>query len=486
MAGTEATPTAGAKRERSGASRSADQSAPMDEDDDVERRQAGAKLRRDGGEGNGNDEEEGGEDGEEDDEEEEDVKDIAEAYKIWKKNAPFLYDVVLTHALEWPSLTVQWLKRKLEIKDKDYTEHELLLGTHTSDGAQNHLMIARVKLPSEDTQLDARKYDDERGELGGYGGTASKVEITVRLNHDGEVNRARYMPQDDYVIATKTVSGAVDVFFIRDHESVPAADGPAQPNVRCNGHEQEGYGLDWNPLTRGLLASASDDGSVCVWDTANASASPDGLAPLHKLTGVHDGVVGDVQWHRHHPHLFGTVGDDRFFHLFDTRDCKEAKTSAQVHDKECQTLSFSPHIEYLMLTGGNDNIVKLWDMRKPDRALHQFFGHQGDIFKVEWSPFSEAVIASCSADRRVMVWDLGRIGLEQSQEEAEDGPPELIFTHGGHTGKVSDFSWNSNDPWMISSVSEDNVVQVWQMAEKIYAEDEAASAVAKLSDSELE
>ena len=32
-----------------------------------------------------------------------------EEYKIWKKNTPFLYDLVITHALEWPSLTVQWL-----------------------------------------------------------------------------------------------------------------------------------------------------------------------------------------------------------------------------------------------------------------------------------------------------------------------------------------------------------------------------------------
>ncbi|KNC71264.1 hypothetical protein SARC_16200, partial [Sphaeroforma arctica JP610] len=34
---------------------------------------------------------------------------INEEYKIWKKNSPSLYDMVLTHALEWPSLTVQWL-----------------------------------------------------------------------------------------------------------------------------------------------------------------------------------------------------------------------------------------------------------------------------------------------------------------------------------------------------------------------------------------
>lgn len=38
-----------------------------------------------------------------------DEKQINEEYKIWKKNSPFLYDFVLTHALEWPSLTVDWL-----------------------------------------------------------------------------------------------------------------------------------------------------------------------------------------------------------------------------------------------------------------------------------------------------------------------------------------------------------------------------------------
>lgn len=38
---------------------------------------------------------------------EEEDKIINEEYKIWKKNTPFLYDLVMTHALEWPSLSVQ-------------------------------------------------------------------------------------------------------------------------------------------------------------------------------------------------------------------------------------------------------------------------------------------------------------------------------------------------------------------------------------------
>lgn len=53
-----------------------------------------------------------------------------------------------------------------------------------------------------------------------------------------------------------------------------------------------------------------------------------------------------------------------------------------------------------------------------------------------------------------------QIGEEQNAEDAEDGPPELLFIHGGHTSKISDFSWNPSEAWVICSVSEDNIMQV--------------------------
>ncbi|GFY89846.1 transducin family protein [Actinidia rufa] len=93
-------------------------------------------------------------------------------------------------------------------------------------------------------------------------------------------------------------------------------------------------------------------------------------------------------------------------------------------------------------------------------------------FQVEWDPNHETVLASSADDRRLMVWDLDRIGDEQLEGEAEDGPPELLFSHGGHKAKISDFSWNKNEPWVISSVAEDNSLQVWQMAESIYGDDD--------------
>ena len=85
---------------------------------------------------------------------------INEEYKIWKKNTPFLYDLVMTHALEWPSLTVQWLPDKKVLPGKDYSVQRVILGTHTSQSEQNHLMIAEVRLPLEFSEVDARKYNE--------------------------------------------------------------------------------------------------------------------------------------------------------------------------------------------------------------------------------------------------------------------------------------------------------------------------------------
>ena len=131
-------------------------------------------------------------------------------------------------------------------------------------------------------------------------------------------------------------------------------------------------------------------------------------------------------------------------------------------------------------------------MRNTSKPLHKFESHTDEVFCTSWAPFNETIFASTAADRRIMVWDLAKIGVEQSAEDAEDGPPELLvsteycsgpvqcefilllplpaaallavqFIHGGHTAKVIDMSWNSSDAWVMASVAEDNILQIWEM-----------------------
>jgi len=398
---------------------------------------------------------------------------VNEEYKIWKKNTPFLYDLVLTHALEWPSLTLQWLPDNRKPPNKDYSVHKMILGTHTNDGDQNYLMIAEVRLPLEDTEIDARKYDDERGEAGGFAGVSSKIEITQKINHEGEVNRARYMPQNPYLIATKSPASEVHVFDWSKHPSKPAADGRFEPDLILKGHQKEGYGLAWNPHEDGHLLSGSDDSLICAWDITQGTKTSNILSPTATYTG-HTNVVEDVAWHLHNNSIFGSVGDDCKLMIWDTREKRydKAKHIVDAHSKEINCLAFNPFSEYILATGSADKTVALWDMRSLKSKLHSFEGHSEEVYQVAWSPFNETILASASSDRRLNVWDLSKIGEEQSSEDAEDGPPELLFIHGGHTAKIADFDWNATENWIIGSVAEDNILQVWQVAENIYADAE--------------
>jgi len=277
-------------------------------------------------------------------------KQINEEYKIWKKNTPFLYDCLIVSALEWPSLTVDFFPDKKDSPKNDFTEHRLLLGTHTSDAEKNHLLIAEVKLPKWDTGVDSRKYDDIRSEVGGFGGVSGQnIKITQKIEHEGEVNRARYMPQNPTIIATKTVSGDVHIFDYTKHES----NSTAGPNLRLKGHEQEGYGLSWSKLTEGELLSCADDGIICRWSVASGQSQTLNAGAKYL---AHEGVVEDVAWHEHHPFVFASVGDDKRLMTWDTRKANKPSAKIMAHTKEVNCISFNPYNEFTFATGSADKV----------------------------------------------------------------------------------------------------------------------------------
>jgi histone-binding protein RBBP4 len=400
---------------------------------------------------------------------------INEEYKIWKKNTPFLYDMIMTHALEWPSLTAQWLPDVTTHEGKDFSTHRLILGTHTSD-EHNHLLVASVQIPNDDAQFDASHYDSDRAEFGGFGAVSGRIEVDIKINHEGEVNRARYMPQNPSIIATKTPHCDVLIFDYTRHPSKPDPSGDCIPEMRLKGHTKEGYGLSWNNNNPGRLLSASDDMTVCMWDI-NATNKEKKSLDAHSVFSGHTSVVEDVCWHSLHDSIFGSVADDMKIMIWDLRNNTTSKALHTIdgHQAEINCISFNPFCEFLFATGSADKTVALWDLRNVKSKLHSFESHRDEIFQVQWSQHNETILASSGTDRRVNVWDLSRIGEEQCSEDSEDGPPELLFIHAGHTAKISDFCWNPNEPWIVCSVSEDNILHVWQMAENIYYEEDAAS-----------
>ncbi|CAA6655999.1 unnamed protein product [Spirodela intermedia] len=363
-----------------------------------------------------------------------------EEYSVWKKNSPFLYDLLISHP--WNGRPSQYSgchalpPRPLPWRGSFWAP---------TRRAMPQLPDNRRRPPS----------------LRGWGIHLSSIHF------DGEVNRARYMPQNPSIIATKTCGEEVHVFDCSRRPSRPA-DG----DEAC-----EGYGVSWSPFKEGYLLSGSYDSKICLWDV---SATPQHGRSLQAkdVFEVHEDLVEDVAWHLRNENLFGSVGDDHRLMIWDLRSAasKQPQQSVIAHQDDVNSLSFSPWNEWILATASADRTVNLFDMRKLTTTLHTFSSHTDAVLQVEWSPKHETILASSAADRRLMIWDLCRIGDEQSAEDADDGPPELLFSHGGHTGNISEFSWNPNVPWLVSSVAEDNILQAWQVAESIYGDEADALA----------
>ena len=79
---------------------------------------------------------------------------INETYKIWKKNVPFLYNVLQTYELPSCSQTIDVLPETF-LQDT-WEINRLILGSNSI--VKNYIMLVAVKLPTDDSLVDFINY----------------------------------------------------------------------------------------------------------------------------------------------------------------------------------------------------------------------------------------------------------------------------------------------------------------------------------------
>lgn len=339
---------------------------------------------------------------------------VDEEYQLWRENCASMYDEVTELVLTWPSLTFEFLQGNSK---------EAIVGTYTN--GEDSEAVLRIKP-----------------------GAGNLPEQFVRRSwpHEGEVNRARVSPHAP-VIATINEVGRIFLFGLEsDNFAVLHA------NIG-------GYGLAWDPEVKGRLATGVEDGSVAIWQIDLDKSALSAAKKLVSLTLRTS--VNDVAWTPTGRLL--AAGEDGKIYVFDV-DSRSIHLVLMIkcHEAGVNSLASNPFAPDMVATVSSDKTVALWDLRTPDEGpLHVFCGHEGNVTSVKWSPHDDGIFATSGEDRRVIIWDIRRIGLEQTQEDAEDGAPELLFMHGGHTSTVTDFAWHPDIPWLLGSVADDNVCQIW-------------------------
>ncbi|CAN6621073.1 histone acetyltransferase type B subunit 2 [Trichomonascus vanleenenianus] len=366
-------------------------------------------------------------------------------YRVWKKNALYLYDSFVSAGIPWPSLTVQWMP---DVESTgSFTKQRLLLGTQTNGGGDELLRIAEFKR-ERSKQLDVSRYDPEREEIGGYVASGTKIEISHKINHiPGEINRARYMPGNCDLIATMCSDSNVYVF---DRTKYPLDYAKTfKSDIALCYHSSEGFGLSWNPLRNGILATGASDSAIALWDITKCQKDQP-LKP-YEVIKTHEGGVNELEWSGFDENQLISVSDDMTVQIHDTRE-PGSPIKAKGHS-EGNTVSTNPMNRYLIATGTSDGEIQLWDSRKFIDPVMRIAAHEDSVTSLQWSPHHATVLASGSPDATVNVWDV-------AQPENE----RHIFKHGGHLAEVHDLSWNPAVEWEIASVAGDNILSIWKIA----------------------
>ncbi|CDJ59997.1 WD domain, G-beta repeat domain containing protein, putative [Eimeria maxima] len=365
-------------------------------------------------------------------------------YNNWRVNSQVLYDVLLNVPLDWPSLTVQWLPGITPCSTSSVVKQRLLLGTHTSGEEPDALIVMQVELPVgpfDDQQTNEYK---ERGDYEGfhYGLSSYKLKVVKRLPHPRESNCARYMPQRPAIVASCAVDGRVLLYNL---EAEGVCEGPEAALV---GNKGEATCLSWNPNREGQIVACGSEGSWAVYDaaaTALKEKSPDGT-PGSRV-GERSARFNSCCWAA--ADVFLIAQEDSIVSLWDIRQ-DTSKPSGEM--------------------------LNLYDWRRLDIPLHavEASTDHGVSFS-SFSSFLPSVCLSGGNNKFISLWDFNRVGEEQDPEDAEDGPPELLFTHGGHRADIYDASWNCEErfPQMVASVANDNRLHIWQPKSSVFFESDS-------------
>ncbi|CAI6088810.1 unnamed protein product [Clonostachys chloroleuca] len=179
------------------------------------------------------------------------------------------------------------------------------------------------------------------------------------------------------------------------------------------GHTATVLDTDWNPFNDRIIASASEDGKVFIWEVpqnftlyTDAEEVPH-VSPVHKLGG-HTRKVGQVLFNPAAENILASASGDFTIKLWDVGTGQNALTLK--HSDIVQSLSWDASGSMLVTTS-RDKKIRVWDVRQ-ERPVHEAPGHAGAknsraVWMGEHNRFATTGFSRMS-ERQIALWEPGR------------------------------------------------------------------------------
>ncbi|XP_014826293.1 PREDICTED: WD repeat-containing protein 17 isoform X1 [Poecilia mexicana] len=266
------------------------------------------------------------------------------------------------------------------------------------------------------------------GGVGLYDMGAKKWDFLRDLGHVETIFDCKFKPDDPNLLATASFDGTIKIWDTNTLTAVSTSPG----------NEGVVYSLSWAPGDLNCIAGATSRNGAFIWDVRKGKI-------ITRFNEHGKNGIFCISWSHKDSKRIATCSGDGFciIRTIDGKILHKYKHPAAVFGCD-----WSQNNKDMIATGCEDRNVRVYYLAtSSDQPLKVFTGHLAKVFHVRWSPLREGILCSGSDDGTVRIWDY-----------TQDA---CINVLSGHTAPVRGLMWNTEVPYLLISGSWDYTIRVW-------------------------
>lgn len=210
-------------------------------------------------------------------------------------------------------------------------------------------------------------------------------------------------------------------------------------------HRSSVLGLAWNKEVRNVLASASADTTVKIWDVAVGKCA---VTLEH-----HDDKVQAVAWSQQSPEVLLSGSFDRTVAMNDMKDGGQSCHKWSV-EADVESLAWDPHNEHSFVVSLENGMVQGFDKRtasssSSSRPMYTLHAHEKAVSSISFSPSAPNFLATGSIDKTVKLWDLS------------NNQPSCVASLNPKLGAIFSVSFSNDSPFLLACGGSKGKLKVW-------------------------
>uniref|UniRef100_A0A2K5L017 WD repeat domain 17 n=1 Tax=Cercocebus atys TaxID=9531 RepID=A0A2K5L017_CERAT len=270
------------------------------------------------------------------------------------------------------------------------------------------------------------------GGVGLYDMGAKKWDFLRDLGHVETIFDCKFKPDDPNLLATASFDGTIKVWDIHTLTAV----------YTSPGNEGVIYSLSWAPGGLNCIAGGTSRNGAFIWNVQKGKI-------IQRFNEHGTNGIFCIAWSHKDSKRIATCSSDGFciIRTIDGKVLHKYKHPAAVFGCD-----WSQNNKDMIATGCEDTNVRVYYVAtSSDQPLKVFSGHTAKVFHVKWSPLREGILCSGSDDGTIRIWDY-----------TEDACISILS---GHTAPVRGLLWNTEIPYLLISGSWDYTIKVWDTRE---------------------